>query len=287
MVMYAGQEVEAQPADAAVRAAASSLYRGAAGGAAGAQPGQAPPRHHSRRRARHRRPARRLRVQSALRLRAPSAAGAKRPLLAGKHGAAVRCHYPLIGGQPRDHPGMAATKAAAVMSANVLRGARTCTATTRSRPRLPARCPRRCRRWPAPASTLAAGKTLAVVGESGCGKSTLAPHDHHDRAADQRQAADRRHRRRSAPAAETLRGLRAKVQMVFQNPYGSLNPRKQVGQILEEPLEINTPMKSAERAHAIAQRDDGARSACGRSTTAAIRTCSPAASASASPSPAR
>ena len=79
------------------------------------------------------------------------------------------------------------------------------------------------------------GKTLAVVGESGCGKSTLGrlltmietptggelyyqgqdllKHD---------------------PQAQKLR--RQKIQIVFQNPYGSLNPRKKVGQILEEPL---------------------------------------------------
>jgi len=35
------------------------------------------------------------------------------PLLAGKNGTAVRCHYPLFSGQPRNHPGMAAVKVAA------------------------------------------------------------------------------------------------------------------------------------------------------------------------------
>jgi dipeptide transport system ATP-binding protein len=44
-----------------------------------------------------------------------------------------------------------------------------------------------------------------------------------------------------------LHALRAKVQMVFQDPYGSLNPRKQVGQILGEPLEINTTKSAKER----------------------------------------
>ena len=41
--------------------------------------------------------------------------------------------------------------------------------------------------------------------------------------------------------------LRQKVQLVFQNPYGSLNPRKRIGQILEAPLEINTSLSREER----------------------------------------
>jgi dipeptide transport system ATP-binding protein len=86
--------------------------------------------------------------------------------------------------------------------------------------------------------TLHAGKTLAVVGESGSGKSTLARMvamieaptsgrlviDGLDVAGGDRDA-----RRR----------LRSEVQVVFQDPYGSLNPRLTVGKILEEPLAIN------------------------------------------------
>jgi len=90
------------------------------------------------------------------------------------------------------------------------------------------------------------GKTLAVVGESGCGKSTLArlvtmiePPTSGRLAIDGREVTD--------ASPETLRALRPAVQMVFQDPYGSLNPRKQVGAILEEPLEINTRLDSAER----------------------------------------
>ncbi|CTQ57508.1 ABC transporter ATP-binding protein [Roseibium album] len=107
-----------------------------------------------------------------------------------------------------------------------------------------------------PASTLTAvkgvsldvarGSTLAVVGESGCGKSTLA-------------------RMLTMIDAQTSgsieidglpidisktgisREMRQKVQIVFQNPYGSLNPRQKIGHVLEEPLLLNTDMPAAER----------------------------------------
>ncbi|TCT04437.1 peptide ABC transporter ATP-binding protein [Paralcaligenes ureilyticus] len=101
--------------------------------------------------------------------------------------------------------------------------------------------------------TLERGKTLAVVGESGCGKSTLgrlltlietptAGHLYY-------QGQDLL---KKDPAAEKLR--RQKIQIVFQNPYASLNPRKKVGTILEEPLLINTRLSGPERrekAHAM------------------------------------
>ena len=47
------------------------------------------------------------------------------------------------------------------------------------------------------------------------------------------------------PQAQKLR--RQKIQIVFQNPYGSLNPRKKVGQILEEPLLINSSLSKEQR----------------------------------------
>ena len=99
--------------------------------------------------------------------------------------------------------------------------------------------------------TLDAGQTLAVVGESGCGKSTLA----------------RQLTMIEPPSAGTLllansqgvladvtqadaaltKQLRRQVQMVFQNPFASLNPRKKIGHALEEPLAINTGASAAER----------------------------------------
>ncbi len=91
---------------------------------------------------------------------------------------------------------------------------------------------------------LYAGRTLAVVGESGCGKSTLA----------------RMVTMIEEPTSGelTLDGkpvikpawpeLRTDVQIVFQDPYGSLNPRQRVGTILMEPLVINRPdISSADR----------------------------------------
>ena len=97
--------------------------------------------------------------------------------------------------------------------------------------------------------TLGVGQTLAVVGESGCGKSTLArlitmierPTSGQLEIDGQALAGD---------APDLLKALRSRVQMVFQDPYGSLNPRKQVGAILEEPLEINTAQGAEERRQA-------------------------------------
>jgi dipeptide transport system ATP-binding protein len=93
------------------------------------------------------------------------------------------------------------------------------------------------------------GTTLAVVGESGCGKSTLArlitliePPTAGNFTLDGIDSA-------SATKADHRRMRRA-VQMVFQDPFGSLNPRKKVGTILAEPLAINTDMSGAQRAEA-------------------------------------
>ena len=96
--------------------------------------------------------------------------------------------------------------------------------------------------------TLAAGRTLAVVGESGCGKSTLArvvtmiepPSAGTLRIDGHLVDAD------SELSSEERAKLRASVQIVFQDPFGSLNPRQTIGRILEEPLLINRPDVSAE-----------------------------------------
>jgi dipeptide transport system ATP-binding protein len=88
-----------------------------------------------------------------------------------------------------------------------------------------------------------AGRTLAVVGESGCGKSTLARMV----ALLERPTAGELRLVGTDATPETHAKLRRSVQMVFQNPYASLNPRKRIGDILEAPLEINTTLAPAER----------------------------------------
>ena len=96
--------------------------------------------------------------------------------------------------------------------------------------------------------TVHAGRTLAVVGESGCGKSTLARMVSLIESPSSGQL--------SITGVDAVNGrdderlkLRKAVQLVFQNPYGSLNPRKKIGAILEAPLEINTTLSATERTH--------------------------------------
>jgi dipeptide transport system ATP-binding protein len=94
--------------------------------------------------------------------------------------------------------------------------------------------------------SLHAGRTLAVVGESGSGKSTLARLltliENPTAGALLIDGEDVAH----ASAAKRKR-LRREIQIVFQNPYGSLNPRQTIGKALEEPLLVNTRLSAAER----------------------------------------
>ncbi|PVB61843.1 dipeptide ABC transporter ATP-binding protein [Labrenzia sp. 011] len=90
------------------------------------------------------------------------------------------------------------------------------------------------------------GSTLAVVGESGCGKSTLA---RMLTMIDAQSSGSIEIDGLSMDIARTgiSREMRQKVQIVFQNPYGSLNPRQKIGHVLEEPLLLNTDLPAAER----------------------------------------
>jgi peptide/nickel transport system ATP-binding protein len=91
------------------------------------------------------------------------------------------------------------------------------------------------------------GETLAVVGESGCGKTTLArmllrlieP-----------DGGELRFEGRDLLAlrGEELRAQRRQMQMIFQDPFASLNPRMRVGEIVAEPLAIHEPgLRAAQR----------------------------------------
>lgn len=82
------------------------------------------------------------------------------------------------------------------------------------------------------------GETLALVGESGCGKSTLA------RCIVRLYEADSGHIRYDGEDVRTLtqsalRRYNRRVQMIFQDPYGSLNPRKTIGRQLADPIRIH------------------------------------------------
>ncbi|WP_329214083.1 ABC transporter ATP-binding protein [Streptomyces sp. NBC_00683] len=83
--------------------------------------------------------------------------------------------------------------------------------------------------------TLAAGETLGIVGESGSGKSTLARVLAHAHPADG-GTLRLRGEDVTRPSRRALHAVRRQVQMVFQDPYASLNPRMTVGQIVAEPL---------------------------------------------------
>jgi dipeptide transport system ATP-binding protein len=94
--------------------------------------------------------------------------------------------------------------------------------------------------------TLEAGRTLAVVGESGCGKSTLARLlTFIERPTAGAVIIDGEDVEQADKAAR--RRLRRDIQIVFQNPYGSLNPRQRIGKALEEPLLVSGGMTARER----------------------------------------
>ena len=89
-------------------------------------------------------------------------------------------------------------------------------------------------------------RTLAVVGESGCGKSTLARLVTMIEQPTAGSILLGDHDLSKITKAERQE-VRRTVQMIFQNPFGSLNPRKKVGTIIEEPILINTGQPKSER----------------------------------------
>ena len=94
--------------------------------------------------------------------------------------------------------------------------------------------------------TLARGETLAVVGESGSGKSTLARAILALEAPSAGRVTLCGHNVFAASHGELL-ALRRHAQMVFQDPYGSLDPRRKVGWIVAEPLDALEKVGRAEK----------------------------------------
>ena len=85
---------------------------------------------------------------------------------------------------------------------------------------------------------LAAGETLSLVGESGCGKSTLGKTIM--RLYPPTSGSVRIHGKEMANVSRSaMRPLRRDLQMVFQDPFASLNPRTSVGRAIEEPLIVH------------------------------------------------
>lgn len=99
---------------------------------------------------------------------------------------------------------------------------------------------------------LAAGESFAIVGESGCGKSTVARLLL--RLIEPTAGAVRLEGRDLlALAPAELRAARRRLQIVFQDPYGSLNPRMTVGQMLTEPLMLHQVVAPARRRGRVAE----------------------------------
>lgn len=90
------------------------------------------------------------------------------------------------------------------------------------------------------------GEILAIAGESGCGKSTLAKAVMKLVDTKSGEILFKEKNILTLKKREDLKNFYQNMQIIFQNPYSSLNPKMKIGQILKEPLEINTNLKKQE-----------------------------------------
>ncbi|OUR96669.1 oligopeptide ABC transporter ATP-binding protein OppF [Halobacteriovorax marinus] len=90
--------------------------------------------------------------------------------------------------------------------------------------------------------SVAKQKTLGIVGESGCGKSTLAK----SLMALEERSGGQINYEGSDMHSLNSKEFKSAIQMIFQDPYSSLNPRKKAWQLISEPLLINTDLSKKE-----------------------------------------
>lgn len=94
--------------------------------------------------------------------------------------------------------------------------------------------------------SIAPGESVGLVGESGSGKTTLGRLilrlDELSSGTIRFEGRDITHLREGS-----MRRMRSKIQMVFQSPYASLNPRMTIGALIEEPLKLHTDLSRADR----------------------------------------
>jgi len=96
------------------------------------------------------------------------------------------------------------------------------------------------------------GETFSIVGESGCGKSTTGRIINHLLVPDSGEVWFMG-KEISRISQDEMRPLRKDMQMIFQDPAGSLNPRMRVSELIEEPLLIHTDMSAEERSKVVSE----------------------------------